>query len=767
MDEKTDSTLANNPLQPGEPLKVPPEPVVSTEPGHAPQPILPGDSATTRAEKVERHGETVLNGTSEHVDAPSPKRRRIDGTNDTNGAETNFGFPKGTAAIKKEFLIERPSFREPKANQQHDDDAAEAAHHVEQGDDGGKKKKNRGQNKARQYGKWSEDVKLCATRTNSNEFSPGTCRFGDQCRLEHDLRAYLKQKREDLETFGKICPIWSIRGVCPAGWKCRFASSHSKEVEHPDGSKELVLVEDEERKAAADNQGVSSDEVGVVNVVSMEDKVNLNRKRYKTPRSDTYNDYLNKLSREETAGHKNGDNTHDNRAAYIEPPFLPSEKRRIYYGPETPVLAPLTTQGNMPFRRLCVSLGAQVTWSEMAMGLPLVQGEKSEWALTKAHTDELSPPKFLADSALGTQAIASGYEHSKDFRFGMQIAGNKPWIALKTTEVLTNLCPWLRAIDLNCGCPIDLVCRQGAGSALLDTPSKLEKIVRGMNSVSREIPITIKIRTGTRDKDPTADRLIERMTIGGREAREAGVGGPGTAAITLHGRSKQQRYTRLADWSYIAECSAVINRLRQKESDIVDTAVDVDPRNQPNGGRVYFLGNGDCYSHTDYNNHIRDAKVDSVMLGRGALIKPWVFEEIATGQYLDKSATERLGYVEQFAKYGLEAWGSDEVGVSTTRRFMLEWLSFSCRYVPIGLLEVLPPRINERPPPFKGRNDLETMMSSGNYKDWIKIRYVCHASCMHIHMLTLYSEMFLGPVPSEFKFQPKHKSNSYDNEVEG
>jgi len=110
------------------------------------------------------------------------------------------------------------------------------------------------------------------------------------------------------------------------------------------------------------------------------------------------------------------------------------------------------------------------------------------------------------------------------------------------------------------------------------------------------------------------------------------------------------------------------------------------------------------------------------MIARGALIKPWIFEEIATNQYLDKSASERLGYIEQFVRNGLEYWGSDEIGVGTTRRFLLEWLSFSCRYVPIGLLEYLPPKFGDRPPAFRGRSDLETLLSSANYKDWIKIR---------------------------------------------
>jgi tRNA-dihydrouridine synthase 3 len=110
------------------------------------------------------------------------------------------------------------------------------------------------------------------------------------------------------------------------------------------------------------------------------------------------------------------------------------------------------------------------------------------------------------------------------------------------------------------------------------------------------------------------------------------------------------------------------------------------------------------------------------MIARGALIKPWIFEEIQTQQYLDKSASERLGYIEEFVRNGLDYWGSDEIGVGTTRRFLLEWLSFSCRYIPLGILEHLPPKFGDRPPAYKGRSDLETLLSSSNYKDWIKIR---------------------------------------------
>jgi tRNA-dihydrouridine synthase 3 len=108
----------------------------------------------------------------------------------------------------------------------------------------------------------------------------------------------------------------------------------------------------------------------------------------------------------------------------------------------------------------------------------------------------------------------------------------------------------------------------------------------------------------------------------------------------------------------------------------VDTAAD---KERPEKRIVFFVGNGDCYSHIDYFNAVDNAKVDSVMLARGALIKPWIFEEIQSGQYLDKSASERLDLVQDYCRYGLECWGSDELGVATTRRFLLEWLSFTCR----------------------------------------------------------------------------------------
>lgn len=103
-----------------------------------------------------------------------------------------------------------------------------------------------------------------------------------------------------------------------------------------------------------------------------------------------------------------------------------------------------------------------------------------------------------------------------------------------------------------------------------------------------------------------------------------------------------------------------------------------------------------------------------------------------------------------FSNYGLEHWGSDAQGVSTTRKFLLEWLSFLHRYVPVGIIEHgAPQKMHQRPPNnFFGRDDLETWLSSPDSKEWVRM-----------------SAMFLGNVPDDYEFTPKHKSNSYAPET--
>ena len=751
---------------------------------HEPSSLVsePSIDIKTEAVPAKRKLDSVENGNSEHQD----KRRR------------------GTAPIKEEYLIQNGLAATATAQDDRDnrdDDAAEAFHHQDRSATDNKKdkrKKQKGQNKNRHLETASDEVGLCATRSHAPEFSPRECRFGDKCKFAHDLRKYLEAgKREDLTTFNSVCPVWQEKGSCKIGWSCRFVRSHSKEIECEDGRKELVLVDTADQPvqhakgtATADDE----DEPDVANNIGGEARRRLTRKKFPTPKSDKYIPHLEDTQRKPeeqgkskqnaTNGRGNSsspepDSRQDDSSTYIEAPLLPSEKRRLYFGPDTPVLAPLTTQGNLPFRRLCTSLGASFTYSEMAMSMPLLSGQRSEWALLKAHESEMQPPTFVSNDAISSLKAARSnivydYNHATDLKLGAQISANKPWLAIKTAEVLSTLLPkGLRVIDMNCGCPIDLVYKEGAGSALLDSPSKLDKMLRGMNAVSGEIPISAKIRMGTKTGVPTAHKLVDRLVLGAKRNQpwneDQGRDMPcGVAAITLHGRSRQQRYTREADWDYIAETASLIQSLNLKSDNLTDTAAETDARDLPNPATsaqsslstpngIHFLGNGDIYSHEDYYTHLRNSPISGCMIARGALIKPWIFEEISANQYLDKSATERLGYVEQFVRYGLSAWGSDTHGISTTRRFLLEYLSFAHRYVPIGLLEYLPPKINERPPRYKGRNEMETLLASDSYKDWIRI-----------------SEMYLGKVSDaegkkedEYGWIPKHKSNAWDGDAQG
>ena len=183
------------------------------------------------------------------------------------------------------------------------------------------------------------------------------------------------------------------------------------------------------------------------------------------------------------------------------------------------------------------------------------------------------------------------------------------------------------------------------------------------------------------------------------------------------------RYRRNANWDYIAEC---VEAARAERLDII--------------------GNGDVYHWNDWYDFKAKAGCSTVMIGRGALIKPWLFREIKERRHIDISAAERFEIIQKYARYGLERWGSDQRGVDLTRRFLLEWLSFLCRYIPFGILEK-PATMRQSVPHhqrYVGRNEMETLLSSRSVSEWIRI-----------------TEMVLGPVnDSNFKFTPKHKASA-------
>ena len=148
--------------------------------------------------------------------------------------------------------------------------------------------------------------------------------------------------------------------------------------------------------------------------------------------------------------------------------------------------------------------------SEWLVGLAtsFLSGSKEEWSLVRRHPSETM--------------------------FGVQLAGSKPTTLVPTAEVLAKDCSGIDFVDLNCGCPIDLVFRTGSGSArtffsplifeygvdyelsgmsptVLDAAGKLGKIMVGMNRALGEIPLTIKLRTGVKEGRNNAHKLMPRI----------------------------------------------------------------------------------------------------------------------------------------------------------------------------------------------------------------------------------------------------------------
>ncbi|KAH7101228.1 FMN-linked oxidoreductase [Auriculariales sp. MPI-PUGE-AT-0066] len=665
---------------------------------------------------------------------------------EAEATKPTFVVRPGTAPIKAEYRV---SSSAPIAIV--DDDAAEGDLAGDDDPDGERpakrarlnnkrgRGKERGANKGRRVTKNTRDeIQLCFAVAKGEP-----CTHGDKCKYAHDIQGFLDTKPVDLifpdaarlvseppyilptEDVG-VCPVFAEEGICRLGWKCRFLGTHLSKTE--DGKPELIR---DDAKAS-----VVKERVQELNFVQFDVLKALHRRQYAFPKSKKY------LKSIENAGNNRNDPDKDSirdvavqdtksldpetekptptdpvEASTVSPtvlvsseklsdvsaeaqmdtpdvPMRPQEKRRLNWTDKT-YLAPLTTVGNLPFRRLCVSLGAEITCGEMGLATSFLQGSREEWSLVRRHPSESI--------------------------FGIQLCGNKPQTLVQAAETIVNeIGSGLDFVDVNCGCPIDLVFTTGAGSALLDAANKLGKIVVGMSKVLGEIPVTVKLRTGVRDGRNTAHKLIPRLQ------KEFGAG-----AVTLHGRTRQQRYSKLADWDYIRECAEALRNGCEED-------------NLPT---IPIFGGGDCYSYEGYRTSLEKSGVDGVMIGRGALIKPWIFTEIAEQREWDISSRERLDLIRRYCEYGLNHFGSDTAGVNTTRRFLCEALSFQYRYVPIGLLERLPGQLNERAPPYRGRDELETLLASDDSRTWVKI-----------------SEMFLGKAPEDWMFTPKHKSNSYGSE---
>ena len=359
------------------------------------------------------------------------------------------------------------------------------------------------------------------------------------------------------------------------------------------------------------------------------------------------------------------------------PKEFPKPKPKLLNFENKLILPSLCTFGNLPFRRIVKKFGCDITMSEMVMSQSLIEGKASEWALCRKHVSE-------------------------DI-FGIQICAGEKTKAFKSIKLLDKYCPETSFFELNCACPIDLVYNKGMGARLCETPTRVETLLSAMRAAT-EKPITIKVRTG-KEENTIAKNLIPILY-------EAGAGN-----VSIHGRTKIQRYYKDADWDYINECV--------KES------------------KIPVIGVGDIYRYTDFEKAIEKG-VCSVAIARGALVKPWIFKEIKEKIDYDISSSERIDILREYAEYGLTHWGSDEKGVNTVRDFMCHHLTFMSRYVPVHccIEKNLEPSLKVRT--YEGicyRDEMEKLLASNKNEDLVKI-----------------TEMFLGKTPDNFVFVPKHKS---------
>ena len=271
------------------------------------------------------------------------------------------------------------------------------------------------------------------------------------------------------------------------------------------------------------------------------------------------------------------------------------------------ILAPMAGVTDKPFRLLCKQLGAGLAVSEMTS----------------------SDPRFWT-----TRKSVHRMDHAGEpDPVSVQIAGTDPVVLAEAAR--HNVQQGAQLIDINMGCPAKKVCNAWAGSALMRderlVASILEAVVRAV-----DVPVTLKIRTGWDAGHRNAPAIA-------RLAQSAGI-----AALTVHGRTRDQQYTGVAEYDTIA----AIKR---------DLSIPV-------------IANGDIDSPAKAAWVLRQTGCDAVMVGRAAQGRPWIFREIAhylaTGELLPEPTLRDirdvlLGHLEH-----LHAFYGELAGVRIARKHL-------------------------------------------------------------------------------------------------
>lgn len=179
-------------------------------------------------------------------------------------------------------------------------------------------------------------------------------------------------------------------------------------------------------------------------------------------------------------------------------------------------------------------------------------------------------------------------------------------------------------IDVNMGCPVRKVAKSGSGAALLEHPERVAAIIKSVR-LACPVPLTAKIRAGWSPGRPMAVEIA-------RILEECGVD-----AVTIHARYATQRYGGVADWSLIKEIKESV--------------------------RIPVIGNGDVFTAPDGMRMIRETGCDGVMIGRGAVGNPWIFNQLLDLEKgtapTEPSLKERRTHILEHYRLLSEAVGED------------------------------------------------------------------------------------------------------------
>lgn len=224
------------------------------------------------------------------------------------------------------------------------------------------------------------------------------------------------------------------------------------------------------------------------------------------------------------------------------------------------VLAPVAGYSDVGFRKVCAERGADMTYTEMISAKGLVYGsDKTEDLLHTTNSEKIKCVQIFGSEP---EFIRRAVEHR----------------ALEKFDV----------IDINMGCPVPKIVRNGEGSALLENIPLAQQVVKAALYGNR--PVTVKFRIGVSEENIIAEDFAKAMEDAG------------ASAVTVHGRTRKQLYAGRANWSAIAKVKQAV--------------------------KIPVYVNGDITDKESYDEAMRVTGADGAMIARGALGNPVLFSEI-------------------------------------------------------------------------------------------------------------------------------------------